>query len=806
MTGTVAVMLARSDLRRRWRSWLGLAALAGLVVGLAGAFLAGARRTDSAFERFLASSDRSDVVLADSNDFGITRTVDLAAVAALPEVEKAARASALFAVVETGAGVALAADLGFTPFAPHDDRLGTEIDKWKILEGRRPDVTAPDEAAISFLLAEQSGLGVGDRVQLQFLTTASFVGAMIPYLAGMPDRVANGTPTDLTKYRLEGPVLDIQIVGLIAAPGEFPPLPGTVANVLHLSPAFYREYGDTLAHQDLLFTRLRPGVDPATFDATIAPLAGGQALAVLSSQANDVNAQRSMHLQSLAIAVLGVLIGAAGTVIIFQAVARQIRPLERTFRPALALGVTERQLLVARLIIGAVTGLAAATVAVCIEAGLSPLFPLGLAAKAEPDSGISFDFLFLAASALASVALVTFAALATVGESHFRHRRVRGRTRRWLPVGGGLGISMAFDPGPDRAPVRSAVAAIALATATSVVVATFGWSVAYLRDTPTAYGWVGDVRVGSHGLPDFAGSVVAGLSRRSDVDGIAVGTVVRLGIAGTTVDALALDAAGPADVPPMILQGRAPAGPDELVLGGITLEAIDASVGDIVPVSLGSVTRPMTIVGRSVFPNIGDAGQLGRGARLTFAALAQFAVAAPHNILLVNFADVDCCNDQIAQLRASISPLPAFTPTPPTDLGSFGGADGLPWIAAGSIGAFAVTVLVHTVLVSARSHRRRIAVLRCLGLSRRQAVRAYSIQAGALAGAGGILGAAVGIAAGHILWRAFDNSIGVETPPVVRVELIVPLLIIVSTVSSVVAIAPGRLATRNPIIDGLRTE
>jgi hypothetical protein len=806
MTATVVVLLALSDLRRRWRSWLGLAALAGVVVGLAGACVAGARRTDSAFERFLAGSARSDVVLGDSNDFGITRAVDLAVVAALPEVEKAARASALIAFFESGAGLVFAGELGFTPLAPHDDRLGTEVDTWKILDGRRPDVTAPDEAAIGFLLAEQSGLGVGDRVRLRFPTAASFVGAMISYLGDTPDRVAKGTPVDLSQYQIEGPVVDIQIVGVIAVPGEFPPLPGTTASILHLSPAFYREHGDTLAHQDFLFTRLRPGVDPATFDAKIAPLAGGQALAVISSQANDVNVQRSMHLQSLAIAVLGVLIGTAGSVIIFQGVARQVRPLARTFRPVLALGVMERQLVAARLIIGAVTGLVAATLAVCIEAGLSPLFPLGLAERAEPDPGISFDLPLLAASALATVALVSVAAVATVGDPDVRHSHVRSRTRRWLPVRAGLGISMAFDPGPERAPVRSAVAAIALATATSVVVATFGWSVAHLRDTPAAYGWVGDVRVGSHGQPDFAGVIVAGLSQRSDVDGIAVGTVVRLDVAGTTVDALALDAAGPADVPPVILEGRAPAGPDELVLGGLTLEAVDASVGDIVPVSLGSTTRPMTIVGRSVFPNIGDAGQLGRGARLTFAALARFGVAAPQNILLVNFADVDCCNDQVSQLRASISPLPVVSPTPPTELGGFGGADGLPWITALSIGAFAVTVLVHTVLVSARSHRRRIAVLRCLGLSRRRAVRAHAIQAAALVGAGGVVGAAVGIAAGHILWRAFASSIGVETPAISRVEFIIPSLVIVSTVCSVVAMVPGRLATRNSIIGELRTE
>ena len=46
----------RADLRRRWREWLALAVLVGALGGVVLAVLAGARRTEVAYERFLEAS------------------------------------------------------------------------------------------------------------------------------------------------------------------------------------------------------------------------------------------------------------------------------------------------------------------------------------------------------------------------------------------------------------------------------------------------------------------------------------------------------------------------------------------------------------------------------------------------------------------------------------------------------------------------------------------------------------------------------------------------------------------------------
>jgi hypothetical protein len=56
--------LVAHELSTRWRSWAGLALLAGLAGGVVLAAAAGARRTDTAYPRFLQASRASDVLVS----------------------------------------------------------------------------------------------------------------------------------------------------------------------------------------------------------------------------------------------------------------------------------------------------------------------------------------------------------------------------------------------------------------------------------------------------------------------------------------------------------------------------------------------------------------------------------------------------------------------------------------------------------------------------------------------------------------------------------------------------------------------
>ena len=65
----------RSEARWRWRGWLALAVLVGVGGGAVLGIVAGARRTDSAYERFVAESSPADYLVA-SGYFAVGRPID----------------------------------------------------------------------------------------------------------------------------------------------------------------------------------------------------------------------------------------------------------------------------------------------------------------------------------------------------------------------------------------------------------------------------------------------------------------------------------------------------------------------------------------------------------------------------------------------------------------------------------------------------------------------------------------------------------------------------------------------------------
>src|SRR5207248_6453219 len=76
----------RAELRHQWRVWLALAVLLGVIGGIALTAAAGARRTDTAYPRFLRHSHAADLLVtaARSGFHGYFR-----AIARLPEVSSA---------------------------------------------------------------------------------------------------------------------------------------------------------------------------------------------------------------------------------------------------------------------------------------------------------------------------------------------------------------------------------------------------------------------------------------------------------------------------------------------------------------------------------------------------------------------------------------------------------------------------------------------------------------------------------------------------------------------------------------------
>ena len=145
---------ARAEVRSGWRRGIGLALLIGLIAGAALAAAAGARRTDSAVDRFNRDNLAADVLWLD--DGSLPSGVSLDQLASQPTVVASARAR--FTYVLGNEGIV----------APADTQLGRLIDRPKLLAGRFPAADRADEIAVAFDAAKRHHLHVGSAFPAPF--------------------------------------------------------------------------------------------------------------------------------------------------------------------------------------------------------------------------------------------------------------------------------------------------------------------------------------------------------------------------------------------------------------------------------------------------------------------------------------------------------------------------------------------------------------------------------------------------------------------------------------------------------------
>jgi hypothetical protein len=145
---TAVLVLARSELRRRWRSALLITLLVGMVGAVVLASAAGAHRSASALQRFVAYSRSSDAEI-DVND---PTPAQLQAFRDVPEVADFAVLHAYAVIARDRPNLKNAATI--------DGRLGTVVDRARLVAGRVANPNAPDEIMIGEGLAAQQHLGV----------------------------------------------------------------------------------------------------------------------------------------------------------------------------------------------------------------------------------------------------------------------------------------------------------------------------------------------------------------------------------------------------------------------------------------------------------------------------------------------------------------------------------------------------------------------------------------------------------------------------------------------------------------------
>jgi ABC-type lipoprotein release transport system permease subunit len=819
----------RAELRRSWRSALGVVVLIGLLAGVTLAAVAGARRTASAYPRLLDEVDAAELLVSPFAESGTDVGPFYDEVAALPGVERVGVAAGMPALPLAGSLTAEAAErLGRSDVfeiqgvASIDRTAFREIGRPQVVEGRLPDPARADEVLVSGRLAELAGFEVGDI--LDFVV--------------VPNEFTDVKPVADAD---DGQRLRVEVVGIGVLATEVIPFSDLDAfGTMLFTPAA----GELAPRKDWGFEGIQvdvaPGTDVAALGERIermgaaSPLTGGTVF-VSDLTANAAEVQDGLRPLAVALAMFAVVVGLVALFVVGQAVTRHTRLSAAEAGALSSLGMVPTQRVAVTLLRALVVAVGGAALAVAIAIALSPRFPNGPARVAEPDPGVHLD---LPALVLGGVAIVLVTVAAVVPGALLRTRRPTApplaavavsatSARAGLPAPAVQGIRFALDrgSGASRAPVRSTLVTIAAAMAAVLAAATFATSLGLLVDTPARYGQRWDRMLDSQ-----FGLVPAGLLAeryRDDprVAGMAVGAYAEVGVGDRTVPAVSMvSITGDAGV--TIARGEPADGPGEIVLGGEVLEDLGLEVGDRVDVDDGTDSRSMRIVGEAVFPrfNQGSFGQtgLGLGAQVHPDAIAPLEPdpemgPLPPEFLLDrryhSFAVFDLAEDPAAldgELRTLVedNQLLAFlrTDLPPTTISDLDRVRTVPVVLAAVLAVAAAVVLGHLIVSGVRSHRRDLAVLATCGFVPRQLRATVGWHATVVAVVASVIGIPLGVAAGRVLWSRFADGIHAASPAAVPwwwVALAAPVAVVVA---NALAALPGGWAARTRPATALREE
>lgn len=824
--GAIA-MRVRAELRGRRRSTVALAVLIGIGgAGTLGA-AAAARRTDSAYPRFLAAHAGGDLLVGDRVDgesFFDGREIGVDAFAAMDGVAGVEKLR--FYLLRNPALDAEDDAAYLTAEARSPERVGADVDRHRVIEGRDLDPTRVEEAVLTLHGATLPGLSIGSELPLHG------VPQVFPEFAEAAERKP----------------LTLRIVGLVAAPGDFPPQSGDETVALRLSPAFYERYPEQgFGFPGAAVIELESDAGAAERFRAAYAAAGGNLAFTLDRHPQDANVQRSIHLQALAMWTLAALGAFAVAVLIAQVAARQLF-LEAADAPALrALGLSRRELVTAMLTRLLVAGGVGALLAISGAIALSPLFPRGIARVAEPAPGIAIDPLVFGVGVLGI--LTTLSVIGAIAGWRATHparaiaARNETRTSRIVNLLAKLGRAptalvgarLALQRGGGRAamPVASTLATLIVGVAVFAAAGTFSDSMASFLGTPAQYGVAWDARVGvepsetfvdgehrpapPYDLEKIASELVAS---DPDVAGASVGiTGLSLEVDGIVLEGLLVEPiAGDAPMPPL-LAGRYPqaavdGAPEEIVLGMRASTLLSAGIGDEIDVAYTETERriPMRVVGLAVVPVFGDNTGLGETALVGIDGWARLGGAEggrdrPIQDLFVRGA-VDL--EAIAALagpEARVGENVHVWPDgPPVDVVNFGRVSTTPIVLGAILATFAAGTLLHTLITAIGRRRRELAILKTIGFVRAQIVRTVRAHAIVLTLLAVLFGMPLGVIAGRWLWVLLATRLGVVPQPTTPIEDLLIAAVCALAIGIALAAFPGRLAARRDPASVMRSE
>ena len=793
----------RASLRRRWHGYVGLVLLLGITGGLSLFALAGARRTQSSYPRFLDAADASTMAV----DTGQYDQETLDTIARFPQVAQSQTYVApLIAHLAHGRPIFRE---DFEALASLDGRF-FDLDRFTATKGRLPNRTRVNEVAVNQTAADAFGYRVGQRLRLGTYDPADIT----------PDAFAN--PPAPVK------AMTATVVGIGLFPNEVLQDDTDRSPLMLLTPAYTHEVLPYVQYewQGLRLKRGEADV-PMVKKAYVSLLDPGSPQFFHVTSTTTYHVQQAVRPLSIALSLFGVIAGLACLLFVGQGLTRQLQS-ERDQRLALrAMGAPRGASTRAVALGPMLTVLTGSALAVVLAIVASPLMPLGKVRAVEVARGVDVDWTILGLGAvvlvivLGTVVWISAWRAAPYQQSEelvltSRLSKVVGAARRTgVSPAGVCGLRLAMEPGHGRTavPVRSVMAGLTISVMALVSAVTFGSSLTKLVHTPRLYGYAWDVTLldgGGYGEGHVdAAREVFGDDR--NIDAFAGGYFGSDELDGKNTPLLGVTPS--ASVHPPILEGRSIETGNEAVLGSRTLAELHKSIGDTIVLGDGAQTHKLRIVGIATLPTIGIIhGQytsLGVGAMVDTTLVPGYdtnieasGYTGP-NVWFIKFRpgiDEASARRTLAREVAPVGSDPeslvllgAQRPAEivnATDIGS------APRLLAGALALAALFSLGLALATSVRRRRIDLALLKVLGFPRRQLGATVRWQAGSTVLVGLLIGVPLGVIAGRLLWRAFAEQLDVVSQPSTPFLTIIAVALISVVVALVAAAIPAHAARR----------
>ena len=798
----------RTTYRHRWRAYVGLVLLLGITGGISLFALAGARRTQSTYHRYLKAVHASTMAV----DTGQYNRSTLDTIATFPEVRQSQTYVAPLVAHLAGGTPIFEED--FEALASLDGRF-FEQDRFVATRGRLPNPRRANEVAVNGFAAKKFGYSLNQKLTL---------GTYNPLDFDDPDAFVH-PPAPVKTMRAT-------VVGIGLFPNEVLQDDTDVSPLVLFTPAYTRQVLPWVQYEWQGLTLKRGDADIAALKKRyVKLLEPGAPQFFRITSTTSFHVLQAVRPLSIALAIFGGIMGLTCFLLVLQALARQLRGETEARIAARAMGATPRGSTSAAAFGLSLVIIAGAVLAVVLATVLSPLMPLGKMHVVEVAPGVDFDGFILGVGAL--VLVLALGAATWIIAWRITPRRqsadsaVSRRTskvvgvaqRVGLPATGVVGLRLAVEPGHGRTavPVRSVMSGVAIAVLALVAAVTFGSSLTALVDTPRLYGWAWDATLvdsGGYGeiRMDRAPKLLGG---DANIAAFAGGYFGADDLDGTSTPLLGVTPG--AAVHPPILKGRSVAKSNETVVGSRTLLQLHKRVGDTIMLGSGTGAHKLRIVGTATLPTIGiihgEYTSLGVGAMVDTTLVPGYTTnrntaqggtgyLGP-NVVFVRFrpgVDENAARKKLQHEMGPIGSNPGslvlLRAQRPAEIVNATEIGSSPKLIAGALGIAALASLGLALATSVRRRRIDLAILKTLGFTRRQLAATVRWQAGATILAGLVVGVPSGVIFGHFLWRQFAQQLDVVPQLSTPFTTITAISIAAMIVGLVAAAIPARLARR----------